>query len=153
MSRKMSIRALNVVTMHRFSRGSITNAGDGTNFGQGGASFPPRPNQVQNKPSLLLRASSNLLKQSSKDRRSTLGRFSRMTINRISNLKGQKQGSIVSRDSTLDANLDIEEEEGIGIIGNMHRCSMIKKYSMETFFSPEKMHRRAFTASDNQALL
>ena len=28
MSRKMSIRALNVVTMHRFSRGSITNGGD-----------------------------------------------------------------------------------------------------------------------------
>ena len=71
-----------------------------------------------------------------------------MTMSRISNLKNtQKQGSILSRDSTLDANLDLEEEEGIGMIGNMHRCSMIKKYSMDTFFSPEKMHRRAFTAT------
>ena len=28
---------------------------------------------------------------------------------------------------------------------NVHRCSMIKKYSMETFFSPQKQHKRATT--------
>ena len=45
MSRKMSIRALNVVTMHRFSRGSITNGADAQNFQT--ANFPPLPNNKQ----------------------------------------------------------------------------------------------------------
>ena len=44
----------------------------------------------------------------------------------------------------FDANLSIEEEDAIsGIIGmSVHRCSMIKKYNIETFFSPAKHHRR-----------
>jgi hypothetical protein len=44
----------------------------------------------------------------------------------------------------FDANISIEEEETIpGIVGmSVHRCSMIKKYSLETFFSPKKNHRR-----------
>ena len=45
-------------------------------------------------------------------------------------------------------NLSVEDEDQInGIVGmSVHRCSMIKKYNIETFFSPEKMHRRAVTA-------
>lgn len=47
------------------------------------------------------------------------------------------------------ANCSVDDEEGNigGIVGlSVHRCSMIKKYSMETFFSPAKGgHKRAAT--------
>ncbi len=63
------------------------------------------------------------------------------------------QASFVSgRDSLFDMNVSVDEEDSIpGIIGmSVHRCSMIKKYNIETFFSPAKMqHRR--TATDTQA--
>lgn len=37
-----------------------------------------------------------------------------------------------------------EEEEGIAQVGkSAHRCSMIKKYTMPTFFTPTKS-RKAF---------
>ena len=95
---------------------------------------------------MLLRAS-NLLQANY--RRSTLGRISRATQGRVSVLKpGAKQSSFVSgRDSTFDVNVSVEEEDAIpGIIGmSVHRCSMIKKYNIETFFSPAKQHRRAIT--------
>lgn len=139
-SRKMSIRALNVATMHRFSPGSIT---DGTlrtslsGIHRFDANVPPRPTH---KPSLLLRASNQLLQ------RSTLNRASRLSQLRVSNLMNLKQHSAVSgRDSTFD--VSVEEEDAIpGIIGmSVHRCSMIKKYNIETFFSPAKMHRRTVT--------
>ena len=73
----------------------------------------------------------------------------------MSNLKQVKQGSVVSlgRDSfaNFDENLDIEDEDSVpGIDGmSVHRCSMIKKYNIETFFSPAKMnhHKRAATAT------
>ena len=158
-SRKMSIRALNVATMHRFSPGSIIDGEKrlsnevGANSPRGGqdyqvpgGAFPPKP---LHKPSLLLRASSLL--QANAVRKSSIGRYSRMTGSRVSNLKAQFQNSFVSagRDSTFDVNVSIEEEEALpGIIGmSVHRCSMIKKYNIETFFSPAKQnHRRAFTA-------
>ena len=60
-----------------------------------------------------------------------------------------KQNSFIEgRDSTFDVNLSIDDEDQInGIVGmSVHRCSMIKKYNIETFFSPAKMHRRAVTA-------
>ena len=163
-SRKMSIRALNVATMHRFSPGSIIDGekrlsnevgansprGGGQDYQQiPGGVFPPKP---QHKPSLLLRASSLL--QANAVRKSSIGRYSRMTGSRVSNLKAQFQNSFVSagRDSTFDVNVSIEEEESLpGIIGmSVHRCSMIKKYNIETFFSPAKSnHRRAFTAENS----
>lgn len=149
----MSIRALNVVTMHRFSPGSITsgaprisNAGLNSQRSewQNASAFPPKP---ANKSSLLLRAS-NLLQAN--NRKSNLPRMSRVSVgNRMSStLRNVKQQSMVSgRDSTFDANLSVEEEDSIpGIVGmSVHRCSMIKKYSIETFFSPAKHHRRAVT--------
>lgn len=84
-------------------------------------------------------------------RKSTLNRLSRMTQNRVSGLKNtQKQGSsfVDGRDSTFDVNLSVDDDDQInGIVGmSVHRCSMIKKYNIETFFSPTKMHRRAVTA-------
>jgi len=58
-----------------------------------------------------------------------------------------KQASMISRDS--EANLSVGDEEDSGIstlVGrSVHRCSMIKKYSIETFFTPAKQHRRAIT--------
>jgi len=65
----------------------------------------------------------------------------------VSNLRSLKQQSVVSgRDSTFDISVDEEEGSIPGIIGmSVHRCSMIKKYNIETFFSPAKMHRRAIT--------
>lgn len=54
----------------------------------------------------------------------------------------------VSRDSTFDVNVSVEDDETSvpGIVGlSVHRCSMIKKYNIETFFSPTKTHRRAAT--------
>lgn len=100
---------------------------------------------------MLVRAS-NLLVNNSKQR-----------ISRISNLtKGRKresnvfkevnglakQSSILSRDS--EANLEVDEDETgvnslIGIGRSVHRCSMIKKYNIDTFFTPAKHHRRAIT--------
>lgn len=78
-----------------------------------------------------------------------MNRISKLTQSRISNLKAtQKQASMVSgRDSLFDMNVSVEEEDHIpGIIGmSVHRCSMIKKYNIETFFSPAKVHRRAAT--------
>ena len=65
----------------------------------------------------------------------------------MSALKNSKQNSFASgRDSTFD--VSVEEEDAIpGIVGmSVHRCSMIKKYNIETFFTPAKMHRRAVTA-------
>lgn len=47
----------------------------------------------------------------------------------------------------FDINID-EELDGKNTATNMsvHRCSMIKKYNIETFFTPAKMsHRRAIT--------
>ena len=49
----------------------------------------------------------------------------------------------------FDGNVSDDEDEG-GIPGSVglsvHRCSMIKKYSIETFFTPGKaQHRRAIT--------
>lgn len=87
-----------------------------------------------------------------------MNRFSRViTQNRVSNLKMQaKQASFISieRDSSafnFDENLDIEDEDSVpGISGmSVHRCSMIKKYNIETFFSPaaKMLHRRAATAT------
>lgn len=68
-----------------------------------------------------------------------------------------KQASLVSggRESNafnFDENLDIEDEDSVpGIVGlSVHRCSMVKKYNIETFFSPAKttqQHRRAATAA------
>lgn len=105
--------------------------------------FPPKP---QGKPSLLLRASSLL---QANHRKSTINRLSKLTASRVStNLRNVKQQSVVSgRDSMFDANVSVEEEDAIpGIIGmSVHRCSMIKKYNIETFFSPAKNHRRAVT--------
>ena len=99
------------------------------------------------KPSLLNRAS-NLMQANA--RKSNLNRISRLTQSRISGLKNQKQNSFIEgRDSTFDVNLSVDDEDGIpGIVGkSQHRCSMIKKYNIETFFSPSmKMHRRATTA-------
>ena len=96
-SRKMSIRALNVATMHRFSPGSIIDGEKrlsnevGANSPRGGqdtfipgGAFPPKP---QHKPSLLLRASSLL--QANAARKSSIGRFSRITGSHVSNLKAQ----------------------------------------------------------------
>ena len=41
-----------------------------------------------------------------------------------------------------------EEEEGIAQIGkSAHRCSMIKKYTMPTFFTPTKS-RKAFPQTE-----
>lgn len=87
-SRKMSIRALNVVTMHRFSPGSITAgfgriSNDGLNSNRtdnqaAATAFPPKP---ANKPSLLLRASSLL---QANHRKSTINRLSKLTANRMS---------------------------------------------------------------------
>lgn len=65
-------------------------------------------------------------------------------------MKNLKQSSVVlGRDSMFDANLSIEEEDAIpGIIGmSVHRCSMIKKYNIETFFSPAKHHRRVVSTN------
>lgn len=64
-------------------------------------------------------------------------------------MKNQKAGSFAEgRDSTFDVNLSADDEDQInGIIGmSVHRCSMIKKYNIETFFSPAKTHRRVATA-------
>ena len=141
MSRKMSIRALNVVTMHRFSPGSITNGNQrisnvGINSYRSDSALKVGNKQSMNRPSILLRASSLLAANA---RKSSINH--RQTLNRISNLKNQKQQSVVSgRDSTFDANLSVEEEDSIpGIVGmSVHRCSMIKKYNIETFFSPAK---------------
>ena len=94
-SRKMSIRALNVATMHRFSPGSIIDGEKRLEFGANsprgsqeafisGGAFPPKP---QHKPSLLLRASSLL--QANAVRKSSIGRFSKLTSSRVSNLKAQ----------------------------------------------------------------
>ena len=94
-SRKMSIRALNVATMHRFSPGSIIDGEKRLEFGANsprggqdnfipGSAFPPKP---QHKPSLLLRASSLL--QANAVRKSSIGRFSKLTGSRVSNLKAQ----------------------------------------------------------------
>ena len=94
-SRKMSIRALNVATMHRFSPGSIIDGEKRLEFGANsprggqdtfipGTAFPPKP---QHKPSLLLRASSLL--QANAVRKSSIGRFSKLTGSRVSNLKAQ----------------------------------------------------------------
>ena len=58
-----------------------------------------------------------------------------------------KQPSIFSESEMANCSVD-EEESNIGaIIGmSVHRCSMIKKYSMETFFTPAKGgHKRAAT--------
>ena len=150
-SRKMSIRALNVATMHRFSPGSI-NPGQQriSNVGLTGRSgLPPpsaKPNQ-QHRPSLLLRASSLI-------RKSNMNRVSRLTQSRVSNLRNMKQSSVISgRDSTFDISVDEEEGTIPGIIGmSVHRCSMIKKYNIETFFTPAKMHRRAIT-TETQPLM
>ena len=52
----------------------------------------------------------------------------------------------------FDANVDEEEDDfnsvnnAVNNITSVHRCSMIKKYNIETFFSPAKnSHRRAAT--------
>ena len=87
---------------------------------------------------MLLRASS-LLRRSSINHRAS----------RVSNLRNVMQNSIVSagRDSCFDVNID-EDGDGKNTVSNMtvHRCSMIKKYNIETFFTPAKMqHRRAAT--------
>jgi len=68
----------------------------------------------------------------------------------VSNLRSLKQQSVVSgRDSIFDISVDEEEGSIPGIIGmSVHRCSMIKKYNIETFFSPAKMHRRAITTEN-----
>ena len=58
-SRKMSIRALNVGTMHRFSPGSITNGRRKSNLRDSDASKLP----AGNKSSMLLRASNLLVNQ------------------------------------------------------------------------------------------
>ena len=99
---------------------------------------------------MLLRAS-NVIQANA--RKSNLnGRASR--VSRVSTLKYQNtQASVVSgRDSTFDVNVSVEEEDAIpGIIGmSVHRCSMIKKYSIETFFTPGKTHKRSATAEVDQ---
>ena len=76
-------------------------------------------------------------------------------------MKHAKQGSFVSggRDSfaNFDEDLDIEDEDSVpGIVGlSVHRCSMIKKYNIETFFSPaaKMQHRRAQTAAHEQEII
>ena len=79
MYRKMSIRALNVVTMHRFSPGSIIGGGQRMSFvglkdadGNTQNAVKPPPH----KSSLLVRAS-NLMANAA--RKSTLNRISKMT--------------------------------------------------------------------------
>ena len=95
---------------------------------------------------MLLRAS-NVIQANA--RKSNLnGRPSR--VSRVSTLKHPyMQASAVSgRDSMFDVNVSVEEEDAIpGIIGmSVHRCSMIKKYNIETFFTPGKTHKRSATA-------
>lgn len=83
-NRKMSIRALNVITMHRFSPGSIVGGGQrmsfvGVNSPRDGAdnqtnTYAQKP--PPHKSSLLVRAS-NLMQANA--RKSTLNRLSKMT--------------------------------------------------------------------------
>ena len=102
--------------------------------------MPPRPTGT----SMLVRASSLLVNNSQK-------RISCLSKGRKSNVFKEvetiaKQASMISRDS--DANLSVDEEDGVinNLIGrSVHRCSMIKKYNIETFFTPAKHHRRAIT--------
>ena len=100
---------------------------------------------------MLVRAS-NLLVNNSKQR---ISRISNLTKGRKreSNVFNEinaiaKQSSILSRDS--EANLEVDEDETgvnslLGIGRSVHRCSMIKKYNIDTFFTPAKQHRRALT--------
>jgi predicted lipoprotein len=63
---------------------------------------------------------------------------------------------VSGRDSLFDMNVSVDEEEALpGIVGmSVHRCSMIKKYNIETFFSPAKQmhHRRAATTATDTAV-
>ena len=62
--------------------------------------------------------------------------------------------------NVADENLDIEDDEGVpGFKGmSVHRCSMVKNYNIETFFSPNtsaKMaaqHKRTATANENTTI-
>ena len=62
--------------------------------------------------------------------------------------------------NVADENLDIEDDEGVPGFGALsaHRCSMVKKYNIETFFSPStsaKMaaqHKRTATAAENSTV-
>ena len=142
-SRKMSIRALNVATMHRLAPGSIntaeqriSNAGLNTKLGR------PLVNQPQHRPSMLLRASNTI-------RRSTMNRASRVTGSFVSNMRANMMVAAPGRDSTFDVNVSVEDDDFSipGVVSmSVHRCSMIKKYNIETFFSPAKTaHQRAAT--------
>ena len=87
-SRKMSIRALNVVTMHRFSPGSITNGNQrlsnvGMSSYRSDSALKVGSKQSMNRPSMLLRASSLLQANA---RKSSINH--RQTLSRISQLKG-----------------------------------------------------------------
>ena len=110
---------------------------------------------------MLVRAS-NLLVNNSKQR---ISRISNLTKGRKreSNVFNEinaiaKQSSILSRDS--EANLEVDEDETgvnslLGIGRSVHRCSMIKKYNIDTFFTPAKQHRRAITTelkAENQGM-
>jgi len=48
---------------------------------------------------------------------------------------------MMSRDSDANFSLDdgLDEETTLGVVGmSAHRCSMIKRYNIETFFTPGK---------------
>lgn len=56
-------------------------------------------------------------------------------------------GTATGRDSMFDVSVEDDDCSIPGIVGmSVHRCSMIKKYNIETFFSPAKTsHKRAAT--------
>lgn len=57
------------------------------------------------------------------------------------------------RDSMFDVSVEDDDFSIPGFVGmSAHRCSMIKKYNIETFFSPAKTTHNRVVATETQPL-
>lgn len=133
----MSIRALNINTLHRFTPGFAKR----TDKSDVSASSVPRKTLLSRASDFILQKASAAVERHSKLRISKLQQKPTSPVFKPVKEESEQLGFEVSRDS--DANLSVDEDErDLGRLGmSAHRCSMIKKYSIETYFlgpSPRK---------------